>query len=146
MAGLPSLELLSTETSAGLAEQERRGANLDTKAGVLLGFAGVLVGLSVANLHGWPAHAGAAVGALAAVLAGGATLPRSFPTLDLRELRDRYLTAEEDVTRLTLLDTRIAMFAETRAVLKRKAQLVTAATLSLGVAVIVTVVAGMVPG
>ncbi len=40
------------------------------KAGVLLGFAGVVVALSAANLHGLVAHVSSAVAGLAAVVAG----------------------------------------------------------------------------
>ena len=58
MPGLPSLSLLSDEVASELTAQERRGDALDTKAGVLLGFAGVLVGLTVGQLHGFVAHSG----------------------------------------------------------------------------------------
>lgn len=143
MAGPPSLELLAETTAAEVAAQERRGDALDTKAGVLLGFAGVLVGLSVANLHGWWAHSGGIVAGLAAFFAGWAVLPRSYPTLGLRRLRDRYLSAEEGFTRQRLLDTRIAMYDETRKILRVKARLVSAATIGLGAAVILTVIAGI---
>jgi hypothetical protein len=107
--GLPSLELLAETVESELAAQERRGDALDSKAGVLLGFAGVLVGLTVSNLDGTLATIGAACAGGAAVLAGLAFIPRSFPTLKLRPLRRRYLTADEEFTRLRLLDTRIAM-------------------------------------
>jgi hypothetical protein len=140
--GLPSLELLAETVESELAAQERRGDALDSKAGVLLGFAGVLVGLTVSNLDGTLATIGAACAGGAAVLAGLAFIPRSFPTLKLRPLRRRYLTADEEFTRLRLLDTRIAMQQETLRHLRVKAYLVTAASVALGAAVVLTVLAG----
>ena len=127
--GLPSLQLLSETVEAELGVQERRGDALDSKAGVLLGFAGVLVALTVANLDGTWATTGAAC-------AGAAAL------CPLRPLRRRYLTADEEFTRLSLLDTRIAMHHETLAHLRIKAYLVTGASLLLGAAVVLTVLAG----
>jgi hypothetical protein len=142
--GLPSLVLLGDETSAELAAQERRGDALDSKAGVVLGFAGVLVPLSLASLHGTLAHIGAAFAAVAALCCCAAFVPRSYPTLALPQLRDRYLAAEEEFTRLRLLDTRIAMYQRTQKLLTFKALMVTAATLALGAAVILTVIGGIV--
>jgi hypothetical protein len=60
------------------------------------------------------------------------------------QLCDRYLTAEEDFTRRRLLDTRIAMYLRTQKLLSFKAFMVTAATLALGAAVILTVIGGIV--
>jgi hypothetical protein len=57
MSGLPSLALLAEEAAAELAAQERRGDSLDSKAGIMLGFSGVLVALSVSSLSGTPTSA-----------------------------------------------------------------------------------------
>jgi hypothetical protein len=142
MPGLPSLALLAEEAAAELAAQERRGDSLDSKAGIMLGFSGVLVALSVSSLSGTLADIGASVAATAAVSAGVAFLPRSYPTLALRRLRDSYLTADEEFTRLRLLDTRIAMYQQTEKLLAIKALLVTVAACTLGAAVVLTVLAG----
>ena len=139
--GLPSLELLAEEAAAELAAQERRGDALDSKAAVLLGFSGVLVALTASNLKGGTADAAAVAAGLAAPCAGAAFVPRSFPFLELRRLRDSYLTSEEDFTRLSLLDTRIAMYSETEAVLTLKALLVSVASIALGLTVVLAVIA-----
>src|SRR5688500_4441275 len=110
MAGPPSLGLLHVEVTAELGAQERHATAMDTKAGVLLGFSGVLVGLSVANLNGWLSNVAMAAAGVAAFLAGWAYIPRSFPTLRPTSLRERYLMAQEEFTRLKLLDTRIAIY------------------------------------
>ena len=115
---------------------------LDSKAGILLGFAGVVVALGVASLSGTLADLAASSAAVAAATAGVAFLPRSYPTLALRRLRDAYLTADEEFTRLRVLDTRIAMFQRTEKLLRIKGLLVTAAACALGVAVVLTVLAG----
>lgn len=144
MPGLPSLGLLGEEASAEVAAHERRYDALDTKAGVLLGFSGVIVALSAGNLNGALAHIGTAFAGMAAILAGVAFVPRRFPTIALLTLRDKYLTAEEEFTRLRLLDTRIAMYRQVQDRLKWKARLVTASALILGVAVALTVLASTV--
>lgn len=143
MPGLPSLNLLSEETSAELAAHERRFDALDSKAGVLLGFSGVIVALTAVNLAGTLAHVGAAFAGIAAILSGAAFVPRRFPTLELFALRNAYLTAEEDFTRLRLLDTRIAMYRQVQQRLKWKARFVTISALALGLAVVLTVAASI---
>jgi hypothetical protein len=140
---MPSLSILGEEITAALAAQERHGDALDSKAGILLGFAGVLVGLSVANLRGNVAHAGAASAAAAALCAGAAFVPRTFPALAPLRLRNSYLTAQEEFTRLRLLDTRIVLYQETESVLRKKAALVTAAAVLLGIGVILMVIGSM---
>jgi drug/metabolite transporter (DMT)-like permease len=85
---LPSLSLLSQRVGEELAAQERRADGLDTKAGILLGFAGVVVGVTVDKLQGTIATVGTGLAALAALVAVLAFAPRSFPTLGLRRLRD----------------------------------------------------------
>lgn len=140
MPGLPSLRLLGEETAAELAAHERRVDALDSKAGVLLGFSGVIVALSAVNLDGLLGVAAMAVAGLAAILSGAAFVPRRFPTLELLALRKSYLGAEEDFTRLRLMDTRIAMYRQVQERLKWKARLVTLAALTLGLAVVLIVV------
>jgi hypothetical protein len=100
------------------------------------------VGLTVKDVEGTLATIGPALAALAAVLAGLAFVPRSFPTLALRHLRDEYLTTAEDFTRLRLLDTRIAMYQRSQKKLRQKARLVTGSSCALGIAVVLTVLAG----
>jgi hypothetical protein len=143
LPSLPSLDLLDSESIRQLEVQERRSDSLDSKAGVVLGFAGVLVPLSIANLHSNVAHVGTGFAALAALLASVGFFPRNSPALNLRHLRDTYLTAEEGFTRLRVLDTRIAMYERTNRRLQVKATAVSSSMAALAVAVIVTVVAGI---
>jgi hypothetical protein len=142
--GTPSLSLLSDEVASELAAQERRGDALDSKAGVMLGIAGVLVGLTVDKLHGFVAHSGTVLAGIAGLLAAVAFIPRSYPTLALRRLREGYLTADAEFTRRRVMDTRIAMYERTQGLLRVKALLVTAAAAALCAAVIVTVIGSIV--
>jgi len=144
LPSMPSLDVLAEESVRQLDVQERRSDALDSKAGVVLGFSGVLVPLSIANLHTDLAHVGAGFAALAALLASGGFFPRNTPALNPRQLRENYLTAEERFTRLRLVDTRIAMFEQTRQLLRFKALVIVASVAALAVAVIITVIAGIV--
>jgi hypothetical protein len=137
---LPSLSLLSQQVREELGAQERRGDGLDTKAGIVLGFAGIVVGVTIDKLEGPIATVGTGLAAVAALLAVVAFVPRSFPSLAVRPLRDSYLTTDEDFTRLRLLDTQIAMYQRTERLLTLKARLVTVAAAVLGVAVVLIVV------
>ncbi|MEJ7742376.1 MAG: hypothetical protein WKF73_07415 [Nocardioidaceae bacterium] len=78
MPGLRSLNLLSEEASAELAAHERRYDALDTKAGVLLGFSGVIVALTAGSLDGVIAQLGTALAGLAAIFAGAPLCPVGF--------------------------------------------------------------------
>lgn len=98
--------------------------SLDAKAGIVLGFTGVLVGLG-ATAQAMIAEnvifqVGLGVGVAAAVLAAWAFLPRKYPVLEVLPLRDTYLTAPEAETQLDLLDTQIDMVSQAADLVKRK--------------------------
>lgn len=117
--GLPSLDLVASRVEVQLDHQLRHFDGLDNKAGIVLGIAGVLVAIA----DGFEALAIAGrIGAVgAALLALWAFLPRKYPVLDTRKLRDRYLRADSGFTKLHLLDTQIRMEERASALLDRKA-------------------------
>lgn len=117
---MQSLEILSAEVQAEREAQARHFDGLDSKAGVALGFAGVLVALSTASGTSFGALA-ALVALLAAVFAFSAYAPRAYPVLDVRTICDRYLNSAEGFTRLHLLDTKIDMIQELAEILREKA-------------------------
>ncbi|MBA2273701.1 MAG: hypothetical protein H0W21_07355 [Actinobacteria bacterium] len=82
----------------------------------------------------------AAVGA--ALLSLWAFLPRKYPVLDTRKLRDRYLRADPGFTKLHLLDTQIRMEEVASALLDRKAFRLKLAVGLLAIAVLL-IAAGM---
>lgn len=139
MARFPSLELIAEAVATDQAAQLRHFESLDTKAGIVLGFAGVLVALGT----GSQAELGIValiVGAAAALFALLAFVPRSYPVLELRKTRDRYLPSDPRFTKLHVIDTRIAIVEETSRLLMRKARWLKAAILMLALATGISVV------
>lgn len=111
---------------------------------VVLGFAGVLVGLgATAQLSvsdGVVFQVGLAVAVIAAVLAAWAFLPRRYPVLEVERLRQANLTASEAETRLELLDTQIEMVKEAATLVRQKGWRVRAAVGCLAVAAALVVI------
>jgi hypothetical protein len=134
---LPSLGVLAGQVASELETMNAHAESLDGKAGVVLGFAGVLVGLGATAM---PAVSGELVfqvglgfAVLAALLAAWAFLPRKYPVLEVGRLRGS-LTAPEGETRLELLDTQIEMVREIGELVKRKGRRVQGAVACLAVA------------
>lgn len=117
--GLPSLRRITGRVEAQLELQIRHFESLDNKAGIVLGFAGVLV--AVARGAGGFAVGGRVIAVSASLFALWAFLPRNYPVINTRKLRDRYLRADPEFTDLHLLDTQIAMEERAAEVLRRKA-------------------------
>jgi hypothetical protein len=137
---LASLDLIASRVEDQLEHELRHFDGLDNKAGIVLGFAGVLVALADGFQPLAMASRIAAVGA--ALLSLWAFLPRKYPVLDTRKLRDRYLRADPGFTRLHLLDTQIKMEQEASELLDRKAFRLKLAVSLLALAVLL-IAAGM---
>lgn len=127
---LPSLDLLLDLVQAERAKQLAHFDALDAKAGIALGFAGLLITLAP-NV----ATAFRLSGGVAAIVATGLALwafwPRQFPVLEPSALR-RYLRAEESFTRLTVLDTLEEFVNESSILLRDKGRRLRGALLALG--------------
>jgi hypothetical protein len=125
------------------AVQRQRAAQLahfdatDTKAGVILGFAGALVALSPSH-HGIFIAAGRWTAVLSGLLAPASFWPRQYWQVDLRELRDGYVAAEPSFTRLKLLDSEIVMEGRVRETIELKVNLLKFAISALGLAVLLS--------
>jgi hypothetical protein len=100
---MPSLDLLLHTLMLERDKQLAHFDALDTKAGVLLAFDGVLITLTrfIRLAFQWPGIGLASGSALFALLA---FRPRKYPVLRPSELR-KYLTFEAENTRLMLHDT-----------------------------------------
>lgn len=134
-ARVPSLGIIEIALEREAGSYRERGNSLDTKAGVILGAAGVIVALV-----GTTASIAAIVGQALAIAAGGAAvwviLPRVDKAIGPQELRDRYLTTDPVRTRLIILNTRILLHAANELHLVTKARgLRCACTLLLGSAI-----------
>jgi hypothetical protein len=119
---LPSLELTREEARAERERHVRFADAIDTKAGIVLGFAGAIVAIAATafDIEFIPA-VGFAV--LAALQCLWVHLPDRYPAWELRAMRDRYLRADDVCTRLHLLDTEIAMVELQARIMRRNARL-----------------------
>lgn len=133
------LDCVRREREAQLAHFEA----LDSKAGILLAFAGALITLSP-NVDGWTRTVSLPLLACAAILAAGAFFPRRMPTLDVVNLRE-YLRADEEFTKLRLHDSQLEMITQGGQELGRKAKLMKLAVLLLGLGA-VTLAVGIIVG
>jgi hypothetical protein len=131
--GLPSLDLIHASFER---ERDRDLAHfdaLDTKAGVVVGFAGVLV--TIGPRDSAVAVIATVAGVLAAVVGLSGFWPGRFPALEPQHLRS-YLSAEERFTRLVMVDTYAELLREGRDLIRSKALRLKAAMLLLAVAAI----------
>jgi hypothetical protein len=141
---LPALKLVDAEVKAAVEVLERRSDNLDTKAGLCLGFAGVLAGILLRAGFDSSAAAYVALGNdfLVAALSLLGYRTRSKPVLNPRQLR-RYIEGDEASVRLVLLDTRVLQSEEFGRRLRRQATLINAALVGLLLAVTATAIAAV---
>lgn|GEM_PF-3033237 len=121
----------------GLVQQERDKQlahldALDNKAGIILGFAGLLITLAPDVPAGFQL-VGVVAGATTVALALASFWPRRFPVLEPSALR-RYLRAEESFTRLTVLDTLEDFVNESSTILQKKGRRLGHALASLSLA------------
>jgi hypothetical protein len=137
---LPSVDLVASRVELQLEHQLKHFDGRDNKAGIVLGFAGVLGAIANGSEQLTIAGRIAAVGA--ALLSLWAFLPRKYPVLDTRKLRDRYLRADPGFTKLHLLDTQMRMEEEASALLDRNASRLKLAVGLLAVGVLLSA-AGM---
>ena len=129
---LPSLGLVLDVLRAGREERRGHFEALDQKAGLAIGFAGVLVTLSNDISEPWRA-----LGVVASVASAGFALtsfwPRRYEVLD--NVRD-YLAALEPQTQLVLVDTLALMNLRTDRSMGAKARRLKAALVALALGVV----------
>lgn len=134
---LPSLDLVARQVALERQTMNSHAESLDTKAGVVLGFAGVLVGLGATAQQAIsaevPFEVGLGFAVLSALLAALSFLPRRYPVLEVARLRESNLTASVHETTLELLDTEIQMVQEAAALVRTKGRRVQSAVISLAV-------------
>lgn len=131
----PSLHLVLDALQHERDAQRAHFEGLDNKAGIVLGFAGLLAALAPDIAGGY-----LIVGLLLAAVSGGAAVasfwPRGYPVLDAAELRT-YGRADAVTTRLDLIDTLQLMDARASQLLERKARLLKVALGGLAAAALV---------
>lgn len=143
---LPSLDVIGAQVASERATMTSHAESLDNKAGVVLGFAGLVVGLgTTAQLSvatDLVFDIGLGCGVASAVLAALAFLPRRYPVLQVHALRE-LLTAPADETKLKLLDAQIAMVTRTATLVKQKGRRVKASVILLAAAAALIVIGGL---
>ena len=129
---LPSLELILDVLRSSRTERREHFDALDQKAGLALGFAGVVVTLSNDVSEPWRA-----LGVAAAVIAAGLSLwafwPRKYEVLD--NVRS-YLAAPKERTQQVLVDTLELMNAHADKSMGQKARRLKLALAALALAVL----------
>jgi hypothetical protein len=131
------------------AAQDKRNDTVDSRAGAVLGFSGVVAGLALNSKSLW-ALPGALVAAIAAVVAASAVWPRSQETVKPRALHGRYMPRPPEETKRSILDTRIDHYETNQTELekrlnrlKRSIQLLTAAVVLVVVALATALVVNL---
>ncbi len=136
MAERTSLDLLLELNQAERQTQLAHFDSLDTKSGLVLGFAGVLIALS-RDFEGVDGIAASLSAAVAAGLSLAAFWPRDIPVFDPARLGE-YATSELVFTQMTVVDTLRIMLKQGRAVLKVKALRLKLALTCLSVSAVLT--------
>jgi hypothetical protein len=128
---LPSLNLLLDLVQSERDKQRAHFDSLDGKAGIILGFTGLIITLAPELPIGYVILVVLAALATAG-LALAAFFPRKYPILEVGTMRE-YLTAQESDAKSTLHDTLAGMVVEGGKTLQRKGEWLTAAFIALGV-------------
>lgn len=140
---MDSLDLLLDTVRQERTAQLSHFDALDSKAGIVLGFAAALIALS-SQVSNWFRDASVIDLGLSAIVAATAFFPRKLPVLDVGELR-AYLRADVDFTRLRLHDTQLAMIQTGSSELEHKARLLRLSVLLLGAGAVI-LAAGIIVG
>ena len=137
LEGIQSLDLVLEEVRSERDLQLSHFDSIDTKAGIVLGFAGALVALAPPG-----AELLLGLGRALAVVCGFLCLstfwPRRYWSTNLRPFRDRYLAAELEFTKVHLLDTQIGMADRMSRILASKAMRLKLAMVALASSVLLT--------
>ncbi|MGN5238069.1 hypothetical protein [Rhodococcus sp. SJ-3] len=143
---MPALELLQDFVKAAANNQLERSKSFDQRGGVLLGFAGILVGLvlrDLPSLGGWGMWGGG-LATVAALLSATVILPNTAGGLNPRTMLEEYAAAPVRTARFRVLSTLADIFDVEEARINRKAQRLRIATLMLPVAGAILVIGAIV--
>lgn len=126
----PGLAVVGDVIERTVDAQERRVASLDQRGGVLLGFAGLLVGIILRDPAGldWWSVAAAACAALAALAAGVSIFPLLTNSLDPTELLELYAGEPAEAAQFRILSTVTRLYEEDLPRARRKAVALRVAT------------------
>lgn len=135
-----TLNIVRAELDIEREAQDQRSASADTRAGLVVGFSGVMASIAV-NSRSLLTLPGLGLAVVAAVLATTVLWPRLQRTVNPRALRNRYLAGAPDLIKLAVLDRRILDYEENQEQIKIKV-----ARLKRAIAVFVVAVASLLLG
>ncbi|KIQ19385.1 hypothetical protein RU01_05490 [Rhodococcus sp. MEB064] len=129
-----------------LDSQERRVTSIDQRGGVLLGFAGLLVGIVLRNPAGVAVLEiiGAAFAGAAAITAALVIAPNTASGLDPLVVLEEYSALDEDTGRFEIASTLVSIYQETETRLKKKLFRLRVTTTFLAISVLVLFIAAII--
>ncbi|WP_139278539.1 MULTISPECIES: hypothetical protein [Nocardiaceae] len=117
-----AIEMVHASIERTLDSQERRVTSIDQRGGVLLGFAGILVGIVLRNPAGigvWEV-AGAALAGAAAIMAAFVIAPNTASGLNPEVVLEEYSTVDETTGRFEIASTLVSIYQVTEMRLRSK--------------------------
>ncbi|WP_404380520.1 hypothetical protein LL946_10845 [Knoellia locipacati] len=135
VASLPEVE---AALFRAIEDQRARRASLDSKAGLVLGSAGVVVGLR-ANDVSWLGLFSALVATVSGACAVWALWPAVGQTIDPAVLRRKYIHRDPSRTRLVIIDSHLLTLASGEQRMSQKTKRFRTAAVLLAASIVVSV-------
>jgi hypothetical protein len=107
-SGVPALGVVESELARRDQSIIARIASIESKAGLHLGFAAVVIA-QVYESHTWAARSALVVALLSSVSALAALWPRQVQEIGISRFRDGYLGGSAEAARRAILDSRIPL-------------------------------------
>jgi hypothetical protein len=117
-----AIEMVHASIERTLDSQERRVTSIDQRGGVLLGFAGILVGIVLRNPAGigvWEV-VGAGLAGAAAIMAAFVIAPNTASGLNPEVVLEEYSTVDETIARFEIASTLVSIYQVTEKRLRSK--------------------------
>lgn len=117
-----AIEMVHASIERTLDSQERRVTSIDQRGGVLLGFAGILVGIVLRNPAGigvWEV-VGAGLAGAAAIMAAFVIAPNTASGLNPEVVLEEYSTVDETTARFEIASTLVSIYQATEKRLRSK--------------------------
>ncbi|WP_143546723.1 hypothetical protein [Rhodococcus sp. 06-235-1A] len=141
-----AIEMVHASIERTLDSQERRVTSIDQRGGVLLGFAGILVGIVLRNPAGigvWEV-AGAGLAGAAAIMAAFVIAPNTASGLNPEVVLEEYSTVDETTGRFEIASTLVSIYQVTEKRLRSKLTRLRITTGLLAGSVLVLLVAAII--
>jgi hypothetical protein len=108
---VPALEVIENELARRDQAMVTRIASIESKAGLHLGFAAVVIA-QVYESHTWAARCALIIALVSSVGALVALWPRRAKEISVSKLRDKYMGGSVEAARRAVLDSRIPLLSQ----------------------------------